>query len=463
MFHQSGPGKGELRRFEAMPAQVCFSAGAALLLAACAGDVVDVGENVPYPAGTRCQADATVRGSVIVENQEQLDELAGCEVIEGNLDIVPFRDADLRPLHALLRVDGDVVIGSRIADPPPFLPGEMDALNASQEVDLYHRGLQRARGLQWLATLDGLERLEVVGSLTIEAPIESLEAFSGLREIATGRLTLYNTELSDLIGLEGVRGVTELSIKHDDLGRLHDMTALLLPASMKSLTISAPVEALDVSDVRSISHLALAGLFLDDLDMFQGLQRAETISIDDCLFLRHLAGLDGVTGITSFSASNNLSLERLTESLNAVEQLETFSLEDNPRLESLPEFTVLERITAFEIKFSSFLESTPAQDLELPRFPRMNLESAAPVHLERIFVMGTGAPSFVVPRAWNSAEWVQIEHNYEMRELDFGGLETVGRLGIVGNPELTRVTLGSLKSVTESSTDIDGLVGIDGL
>jgi hypothetical protein len=43
---------------------------------------------------------------VTVENQDQPNELEGCEVIEGQPDVLPFAGADLRPLHALREVGG---------------------------------------------------------------------------------------------------------------------------------------------------------------------------------------------------------------------------------------------------------------------------------------------------------------------------------------------------------------------
>jgi hypothetical protein len=79
----------------------------------------------------------------------------------------------------------------------------------------------------------------------------------------------------------------------------------------------------------------------------------------------------------------------------------------------------------------------------------MNLERASPVHLERIAIIATAAPSFVVPRAWKSADFVHIAHNDAMTRLDLGGLETVGRLLVGENAMLTDLALGSLQHVHE--------------
>src|SRR5690242_8110072 len=82
-------------------------------LCACIGDQIDLGEssNPGTPRGSRCATSTTVEGNVTAGNQEELNELAGCEAITGDLYIFPFFEPDFTPLASLQRVEGTLDVG----------------------------------------------------------------------------------------------------------------------------------------------------------------------------------------------------------------------------------------------------------------------------------------------------------------------------------------------------------------
>src|SRR6187401_528750 len=82
-------------------------------LCACVGEQVDLGEstNPSTPRGSLCATSTSFEGNVTAGNQQQLNELAGCEVITGDLFIFPFFDPDFTPLASLQRVGGTLDVG----------------------------------------------------------------------------------------------------------------------------------------------------------------------------------------------------------------------------------------------------------------------------------------------------------------------------------------------------------------
>ena len=52
-------------------------------------------EPSPLPSSSRCLDSTTLEGVVVARNQAEVDSLEGCQVIDGELHIVPFEGADL--------------------------------------------------------------------------------------------------------------------------------------------------------------------------------------------------------------------------------------------------------------------------------------------------------------------------------------------------------------------------------
>src|SRR5262245_9708078 len=62
--------------------------------------------------GARCSESTVLTGLVRAKTQADIEDLAGCEEIDGDLRIEVFAGADLSPLSALHVVDGALEIGA---------------------------------------------------------------------------------------------------------------------------------------------------------------------------------------------------------------------------------------------------------------------------------------------------------------------------------------------------------------
>ena len=101
----------------------------------------------------------------LVENQAQLDALAGCEAIESDLVIVPFESPDFSPLASLRRVAGRFELGTMAA-------------RGNAPEDWFER-LTQLIADGWIDSLDGFQALEPVGNLKLVGiGVPSLEPLS---------------------------------------------------------------------------------------------------------------------------------------------------------------------------------------------------------------------------------------------------------------------------------------------
>src|SRR5688572_25599673 len=237
------------------------------LLASCSGNVVIMGENgeeedsfVP-PAHSRCVDDRTLSGDVVINNQAELDALEGCTTIDGHVLIQPFFEPDLRPLHRLRAVRGELGLGGTYRD------ASVTAEWTTQEAALARDTL--AAG--FLRSLEGLERLETVGSLSLASvAASSLEPLAQLRQLTDfGSLGLFDcNSIADLSPLAQLAGIQRLIVSGDS------------------------IETLDGLLVRDrLESLSLRGKKLTDIDALSSLRNVTgEIGIDDTA-LRDLAPL----------------------------------------------------------------------------------------------------------------------------------------------------------------------------
>lgn len=391
-------------------------------LQACSADVVNMGENPEnpeqpeLPASSRCRHSTTLTGEIIVRNQEQLNELEGCEVIDGSLMIAAFAGADLRPLHALTRIEG-----------PLDLPGQFPVTDGAED-----EWIERYFASGWLSSLEGLESLERAGGLAISGlSAASLEPLENLRTLDNGTLFLGDCpNLRDLRGLEGLR---EFSTFYMFSENLESIAALRMPDTMDEVHITSPkLVDLGRQRVRYIaSNLILIRTALENLDGF-----AELRSIGDGLvveanpYLKDTNALNELRSLGGLVVRSNAELTRLPN-FESLYELSTLMIYDNPRLTELPQFGALYEIAPADSGLS-------ARDRGL----RLDLR------LDHIEVVGNPELlRFAVPVAWRDGELVVIENNMKLREVDFGRLESIDLLSIRNNPALANVSLGALSRV----------------
>lgn len=384
------------------------------LLAACAGDVINLGEReseLAVPPHSRCQSSSTLEGPIRVETQEQLDALEGCQIIAGNLDIVAFPNASLRSLHALRSVEGYVVVGGHTPVRPPNDERRLEEW--LEEVGEYENSI-----VDWLPSLEGLEHLEAVDSLSVSAPVSSLQPLSGLRRINTGSLSVKSDLLPSLAGLEQVRGFDSLGV----IGvELRDISAVTLPETMQGLHIRAPIATLTAEALRSANTIDLVGTELAHLDALERLETVGVLSVIGNPRLRDMQGLNALRTIGELYVQENDALERTCD-FASLASLELLQVQDNDSLSELPSFPAY------------YQGSIPA----VTDRPVVNVEQLVLRGNERL-------KQLHVPATWKAVGVINVSDTH-LDSIDFANVQSVGTLVVWANPALSDVQLGALSS-----------------
>ncbi len=308
------------------------------LLSACSADVQNMGENVDadeVPPYSRCLDSSSLAGDVVIENQDQLNTLEGCQTIEGDLNVVPFLGADLRPLHALTRVTGQLTFSEPTPDTgwiiPLWEPCPAGCLGAPFNA-LYGTG--------WLESLEGLESLESVGGLKITGlSAATLAPLANLRTLTDGGL-LHLSHCPDLVDLDGLDNGTGVSDLYVSCDNLETLAPLSLARQMNIVSVAGPkLVDLGSFDVRRVSgFVRISNTGLMSLDALSSL-----ISVADTLYvfgnaqLQDMSGLDGLLNADSLLVSNNARLERFPAFASLV-QLNALAISGNAALKDLSLF-----------------------------------------------------------------------------------------------------------------------------
>jgi hypothetical protein len=418
--------------------RVTSLSGLSLLALACSGETVNLGEDVRTldVSSSRCRGSSRIEGSVRASNQAQIDELAGCEVIDGNFYVNPFEAPDLRPLASLRVVGGTLDLG-RFS----LFDEATDDAQIEREGDLLASG--------WLASFEGLEGLESVGSIFLQGiSAPSLAPLANLRGLTQGGRLFINIcqNLTDLRGLENLRGVVDLQILCDSLESLQGLS---LPTRMGDVTISG-------ANLRDLGDLALE--VVEDLDIrntaLENLDALSTLTTTDHLTLSSNPALTNLDGLNTLQESNgiriiaNPALERMPE-LDSLGYLRELALQQNERLVELPTLPYLARV--FERSAS---QRDPQFDREYFRLDSLQIEDNAA--LERL----------QLPGAWALTGLIQISDNPSLQSIALAQVEAADHITIENNPALAQVDVGTLRTVDElyvlnnpllPLTDFDGL------
>jgi hypothetical protein len=448
-----------LHRAEAAPVATyaVLLAACAALLTACAGNVVNLGEDgesarPTLPAYSLCLESPTlavtgtaVIGTWTVDQQEQLDELEGCETIAGSLLIRPTFQPDLRPLHTL-----KVVVGGLSFEQTYQYDVEKEA---EQEASLQ----LIADG--WVPSLAGLEGLERVGSLALSGVAATdLTPLSGLRELTRGELVLRDVMTRDLAPLAGLEGILSLEVSGAQLESIAD---LQLPPVMSSLQLSAPLltNADALQNVQSLLESAqVYGTALTDLRALSGLGHVGgDFNISGNSALRSLDGLQALSDVGGLLAiSGNDALESI-DALRRLDAADSLEISFNSVLARLPDLFI-SRLSSLSIEDNPSLR-------EIVGFPGL-LNSGSPVRANPLTRAVTTPESLLAQRAlrfqvtdnpllehlaipggWQSIQQAVVRDNASLRDLDIGTLEAIDLLTIANNAQLTSVDLGELTSV----------------
>jgi len=437
--------------------------GLAIGLSACSGDVVNLGEGQsPLPAYSgevvsrgrgqdpprsysRCPVPPTPGGSVVVTRQAQLDELEGCELLPGDLNVRPLFYPDLRPLHALQIVTGRL----------SFFAGD-DAFSA-QEDEI----MRSVAAGGWLRSLAGLEGLETVGGLQIvgtAAP--DLEPLSGLRALTgDGLLDLEDSHnLRDLAPIGNLDGIRSLVVTGE---MLESLAGLRLSENMDLLGASGPrlIDLGATNEVRRVSSaLRIWRTGLHDLSALSGLEHVGTLTIEANPELLSLAGLENLSEAADFVHIADNPLLADVSALAGLESAGSLQIVENASLRRIPDFpvlsvqtlaimsnSVLEQIATFtgELNKWSVLPGVDSRDL-----PDFTVQNAIAIRPDSLYVAGNPRlDRYTVPAGWRGAQVLVIADNASLLELDLGEIGALDLLSIKANPALERVEHGQLARV----------------
>jgi hypothetical protein len=316
--------------------------------------------------------------------------LLGCEEISGSLTANVFEDTDLAPLAQLRAVGGSLIIGGL-----PELGNFDEEALAAYQAELERLDQIIADG--WLSTLHGVEALERVGSLSLLGigtsdltGFESLQTISAHRDGArAGSLTIANTRLEDLSGLEGVSGVGAIDIETSP--------ALV---SLDGLNVGDTLDLVQLRDVPALSDAS-------------ALSEVETIQLAAIIWNTGLENMDdfaslSVTGNASLGSVSinvpNLFKASLVQNDFVELSIDVIEIGDNPRLESL---SVDTGVTAAQVL--AVYSNTNLASIDLGTVRR----------LDRLLILG----------------------NLALESVALGDLETVDSIAVHENPGLSTAEL----------------------
>jgi hypothetical protein len=131
-------------------------------------------------------------------------------------------------------------------------------------------------------------------------------------------------------------------------------------------------------------------------------------------------------------------------------------VQGNPRLERLPDFVSVPRLSSLLIKRNAVLTNIPAfpgilQEFEgssaaMPLSPR-DLLIYRPALVE--IIDNAALQQVALPAGWQAAGFVAIDRNAALTRIRFTHVGAMDFLSIQGNPALDSIDLGTLATVNE--------------
>jgi hypothetical protein len=397
------------------------------LLAGCTTDVVSLGEErlaQELEKASRCATGTVIEESVTVSNQMELDVLAGCEEIRGDLNIQFFDATDLSALASLRVVEGTFNLG--VGSPRPQTSEEVQA-EADRTAGIIAAG--------WLESLHGVEALERVGALRIRGvSAPDLTAFRSLVRLAgtsgsqPGALEVgLSPRFADLSGLEAVTGITQLAIL--DNPAIESLDGITIGTQLDSVTFRGNPRLSDVDALSKLNRVPGAVLINDtglvDLNGF-----SQLIIAEQGLELRRNSELIDSSGLDFLAIADSISIS------------------DNPKLRRLPSFPQLVRNSSFRVENNAELESL---EFDSPNLGPNNLifqGKQVPRGADIILVANNPKlQSISSPHGFTVAGVLAVIGNQNLASLDFGTLERLELLSIENNPRLSQIGVGALAGV----------------
>lgn len=402
-----------------------------LMLASCSAEQVSVGEGeAPLEAVDPLCNGGIREGSVVAMTQADLDALEGCEEIVGDLSVARFADADLRPLWALRVVHGQLSIGN-IPSPLPY------------------------RSEDEIASLEGLESLEVVNGLSIlgmRGP--DLKPLSSLRRVQFDPLSPSGGDghihIAGCSGLRSLEGLERLETwEHLELRENANLESLQglgiareTPPNIHILRMPRLRDLQGLEGLRSVRYLHIVSSGIESLRGLE-LESAVAISLADNPALVDASGLERLRWLGALEVSANPVLRRLPD-LPALEDIRALRVIGNPELTELPTYRGGGEL--YSIADPRIFWSGTSRDAWFEGFDGFEIGDNAKL------------TSFSAPTNFTMGRFVGIHGNPVLESVDLGGVRDADRLLISNNPRLRTFTASALETVEELTVEDNPLL-----
>jgi hypothetical protein len=392
--------------------------GSACLALACGSEQLSLGEGeAPLEPVEPACGGGVVHGEVEVNSQLELDALAGCEEVVGNLWIHAFEGVDLRPLSSLRIVRGDLAIG----------PNDS--------------------GLELVASLVGLEALEQVSRLSIHyVAATDLAPLSNLKRVELDPLSPWPEGGS--IEISGCPNLIDLT----GLGGLERWDTLFLDGNESLTSLNGlGLPSLGRPSIRA-AHLPA----LRDLSALEALESATTLQFWTT-GLKQIAPL-ALKSVSLLDLMDNESLVDI-DGLAALESVGGLSLSENDALEHLPAWPALVRLANVQIVGNASLATIPAYvtpvlqgQVGLGGFLQRSSNPDALQRLEFLmFEVGNNPKltSLALPAGLVSGQYIGIYDNGSLASLNLDAITQLDQLSIRNNARLESVSISGLEAVDD--------------
>ena len=263
-----------------------------------------------------------------LDSNSQLTSLHAFEQLESAVEVTLSSNSQLTSLHGLEQleeVDRLSLIDNRALT-------TLDGLDGLRVV----HGLLRISDMSALESLEGLNTLETVGGLTLEANevLPNLQGLSSLVNVPD--LTIQaNPGLVSIEGMGALESVGDLSLRSNPM--------LTSVEGAHTLEIRERLDVYENPMLRSLrglhgsaelSSVRLSGGALEDVEFMSGVFQVNSLEIDKLPQLQALSGLEALTIVESLSLSGNASLTDLS-ALGSLESIRRASIRSNRTLVSL--------------------------------------------------------------------------------------------------------------------------------
>jgi hypothetical protein len=435
------------------------------LCAGCGGDTVNLGGGQlgpSVPRGASCVDSPVVPSSIHAQNQQDLENLTGCEEIDGDLLVDIFAGADLSPLSSLKVIDGQLALG---AGPSTFAPDNSDGTTDPQKQRARDQLINQVLKDGYLPSLTGLENLERASSLNFASiTADNLEPLLGLRRLdidrggypAVGSVIIRSApNLTSLHGLSNIAVIRNLS--------LSGSPAL---TSLGGISISAEDASIDVSDsplltsidelarITSASQLILGNLGVSDLSSLSNLTTTSQLILSN-LSISELPPVPGGARWGSIEISNNAQLVDISGLTNI--DATSLVIGNNSLLPSIPPLPLM-HLESFQAISNPALQTIAidlAQQSATVSLPNVFLPGSDPIKLLEI-EHNDQLTHVSLAQGLDQALMLDIYANEALVSLDFGTLTHVQEIDLDSNPKLTDIVLGSLETVETLSVVDNG-------